>query len=141
MYLIFGTTSKRKVEDLQNIINEMNLDIEVVSLKDIGWDRDEIDENGLTIEQVAVYTDPKFNYDQMRQIRLGFWTSLTMCLTMEQVAIYADPKFDSSQMCEIRMGLENHLSMEQVALYAKPYYKWEQMDAIRLELEKGLTNR
>ena len=27
MELIFGTTNKRKVEDLQNIINEMDLDI------------------------------------------------------------------------------------------------------------------
>lgn len=51
MKIIFGTTNKRKVEDLQNIINEMNLDIEVVGMKDIGWDRGEIDENGTTIEE------------------------------------------------------------------------------------------
>lgn len=51
MKLIFGTTNDRKVEDLQNIINEMNLDIKVLSMKDIGWDRGEIDENGSTIEE------------------------------------------------------------------------------------------
>ena len=51
MKLIFGTTNKRKTEDLQNIINEMNLDIEVISMEDIGWDRGEIDENGSTIEE------------------------------------------------------------------------------------------
>ena len=51
MKLIFGTTNKRKVEDLQNIINEMNLNIEVVSMEDIGWDWGEIDENGSTIEK------------------------------------------------------------------------------------------
>ena len=51
MKLIFGTTNKRKVEDLQNVINEMNLDIEVVCMEDIGWDRGEIDENGSTIEE------------------------------------------------------------------------------------------
>ena len=50
MKLIFGTANKRKVEDLQNIINEMNLDIQVVSMEDIGWDRGEIEENGSTIE-------------------------------------------------------------------------------------------
>ena len=50
MKLIFGTTNKRKVEDLQNIINEMKLDIQVVSMEDIGWDRGEIEENGSTIE-------------------------------------------------------------------------------------------
>ena len=51
MNLIFGTTNKRKVEDLQNMINEMNLDIKVLSMEDIGWDRGEIDENGSTIEE------------------------------------------------------------------------------------------
>ena len=51
MKLIFGTTNKRKAEDLQNIINKMNLDIEVVSMEDIGWNRGEIDENGSTIEE------------------------------------------------------------------------------------------
>ena len=51
MKLIFGTTNKRKTEDLQNIINEMKLDIEVISMEDIGWDRGEIDENGTTIEE------------------------------------------------------------------------------------------
>ena len=51
MKLIFGTTSKRKVEDLQNIINEMNLDIQVLGLEYINWDMGEIEENGLTIEE------------------------------------------------------------------------------------------
>ena len=47
MKLIFGTTNKRKTEDLQNIINELNLSIEVLSMADIGWDRGEIEENSL----------------------------------------------------------------------------------------------
>ena len=51
MNLIFGTTNKRKVEDLQNIINEMNLDIQVLSMEDIGWNRGEIEEIGFTIEE------------------------------------------------------------------------------------------
>ena len=51
MELIFGTTNKRKVEDLQNIINEMDLDIQVLSMKNIGWDRGEIDEDGNTLEE------------------------------------------------------------------------------------------
>ena len=29
----------------------MNLDIQVVSMDDIGWDRGEIEENGFTIEE------------------------------------------------------------------------------------------
>ena len=51
MKLIFGTTNNRKIEDLQNIINEMNFDIEVLSMEDIGWDKGEIDEIGITIEE------------------------------------------------------------------------------------------
>ena len=51
MKIIFVTTNKRKTEDLQNIINELNLNIEVISMEDIGWDRGEIEENGSTIEE------------------------------------------------------------------------------------------
>ena len=51
MKLIFGTTNKRKVEDLQNIIDQLKLDIDVIDMEDIGWDREEIEENGTTIEE------------------------------------------------------------------------------------------
>ena len=51
MKLIFGTTNKRKKEDLKNIIKEMKLNIEVLSMEDIDWDRGEIEENGSTIEE------------------------------------------------------------------------------------------
>ncbi len=51
MEIIFGTTNERKTEDLQNIIHKMNLDIKVLSMKDIGWDRGEIEENGSSIEE------------------------------------------------------------------------------------------
>lgn len=51
MKIIFGTTNKRKTEDLQNIINELKLDMEVLSMVDIGWNRGEIDESGSTIEE------------------------------------------------------------------------------------------
>lgn len=51
MKIIFGTTNQRKTEDLQNIINEMDLDLEVLSMADIGWDRGEIEEKGSTIEE------------------------------------------------------------------------------------------
>lgn len=51
MKVIFGTTNNRKTEDLQNIINKLNLDMQVLSMADIGWDRGEIEENGATIEE------------------------------------------------------------------------------------------
>ena len=51
MKIIFGTTNKRKVEDLQNIINSLKLNIEVLGMNDIGWDKGKIEENGNTIEE------------------------------------------------------------------------------------------
>ena len=51
MKTIFGTTNKRKISDLLNIINSNQLDIEVLTLSDIGWDLEDIDENGSTLEE------------------------------------------------------------------------------------------
>lgn len=51
MKIIFGTSNKRKIEDLENIINNLKLDIEVLSLSEIGWDQGEIDENGNSLEE------------------------------------------------------------------------------------------
>lgn len=50
MKVIFGTTNRRKVDDFQNIINELSLDIEILALADIGWNRGEIEETGTTLE-------------------------------------------------------------------------------------------
>lgn len=49
MRVIFATTNNRKLEDLNNIIRENSLNLEVLSLTDIGWDRGEIEENGKSI--------------------------------------------------------------------------------------------
>lgn len=51
MKTIFGTTNKRKISDLLNIINSNQLNVEVLTLSDIGWDLGDIDENGLTLEE------------------------------------------------------------------------------------------
>lgn len=51
MKVIFGTTNKRKLEDLEHIVKKHGLNLEILCLADIGWDRGEINENGLTIEE------------------------------------------------------------------------------------------
>ena len=51
MKTIFGTTNKRKISDLLNIINSNQLNVEVLTLSDIGWDLGDIDENGSTLEE------------------------------------------------------------------------------------------
>ena len=51
MKIIFGTTNARKIEDLRHIIKQLKLDIQALSMDDIGWDRGEIEETGKTIEE------------------------------------------------------------------------------------------
>ena len=51
MNIIFGTTNQRKVDDLKNVIKKLKLDMNVLSMDDIKWDRGEIEENGRTIEE------------------------------------------------------------------------------------------
>ncbi|MBO6195468.1 MAG: non-canonical purine NTP pyrophosphatase [Bacilli bacterium] len=51
MNIIFGTTNKRKVKDLQTVVDKLKLDIKVLSMEDINWDRGEIEETGRTIEE------------------------------------------------------------------------------------------
>jgi len=51
MIIIFGTTNKRKIEDLQSIVKKLKLDIEIKSLEDINWDKGEIEETGTSLEE------------------------------------------------------------------------------------------
>lgn len=51
MKIIFGTSNKRKAEDIQKVIEENNFDLEVLTLEDIGWDLGDIEEDGETLEE------------------------------------------------------------------------------------------
>ena len=51
MKIIFATTNNRKLEDLNNIITNNKLELEILSLNDIGWNLGEIEETGTTIEE------------------------------------------------------------------------------------------
>ena len=50
MKVIYGTGNLRKVEQVKNFFKTQNVDLEIVSLKDIGFS-EEIEENGETIEE------------------------------------------------------------------------------------------
>lgn len=50
MKLIYGTGNKAKVESMKRIIQENNINIEIVTLNDIGFD-EEIIEDGKTFEE------------------------------------------------------------------------------------------
>ena len=51
MKVIFGTSNKRKVEDVKKVIEQSNLNIEVLTLEDIGWNLGDIEENGTTLQE------------------------------------------------------------------------------------------
>lgn len=51
MKVIFGTTNPRKLDDLRFVIDKIQLDLELLTLSDIGWDLGEIEENGSTLEE------------------------------------------------------------------------------------------
>jgi hypothetical protein len=59
-------------------------------------------ENGLTFEQVKLFADERFDWEQMIEIRLGFENGLTF----EQIAVYADKRFHWKKMWAIRGLLE-----------------------------------
>lgn len=50
MKIIYGTGNKAKVNEVKSFLGYKNLDVEVISLKDIGFD-EEIEENGDTFEE------------------------------------------------------------------------------------------
>ena len=59
MKIIFGTTNKRKIEDLRSIIQQAKLELEVLTLDDIGY-TEEIEENGKfddLIEKNGMFSD------------------------------------------------------------------------------------
>lgn len=51
MKVVFGTTNRRKLKDVLNIIELYQLDLEVLTLEDIHWDLGDIEESGATIEE------------------------------------------------------------------------------------------
>ncbi len=60
-------------------------------------------EMGLTDEQLELYADPDFTWDQMQQIVLGFCNGLSV----EEVKTYANKKYGIYKMAELRMELQH----------------------------------
>ena len=89
-------------------------------------------DNGLSLEQIWLYSNPKFNVSQMTRIRQGFHV---VKLSIEQVELYANPKFNISQMGIIEEGIALNLSIEQVKIYAKTKYNSGQMHNIFVGLK------
>lgn len=50
MKIIYGSSNKAKLEEIKNFFDNNNINVEVISLKDINFN-EEIDENGTTFEE------------------------------------------------------------------------------------------
>lgn len=50
MQIIYGTGNKEKIKQVKDYIKAVNLDIQIISAKEIGFD-EEIEENGTTFEE------------------------------------------------------------------------------------------
>ncbi len=109
--------------------------------KDSGkFNWDQIDEiifgflyDNLTIEQIKVFAQLEYKWEQMEQIRKGFENHLTI----EQVKVYANPEFSWQQMWEIRKGFKNGLTIKQIKLFAHSKFNDEQMEQIRKFIEEN----
>lgn len=67
MKIVFATTSKRKLEDIKEVIKKNSFDIEVLTLEDIGWNLGEIEETGLTLEENSkIKALAAYNFCQQR---------------------------------------------------------------------------
>lgn len=90
-------------------------------------------ENNLTQEQILTYMTPRFDADQMEQIRLGLEYNVEHPDNPIDVSIYATNKFNADQMNEIRLGLEKGLD---VSIYTDENLDWDEMEEIRFRLEE-----
>ncbi len=70
MKVIFGTTNKRKLSDMQSILQQSPLDLEILTLADIGWDG-EIEETKTTLEENSLLK-AKTIYDFCQEHKLFY---------------------------------------------------------------------
>lgn len=84
--------------------------------------------NALTNEQIGIYANPIFTYEQMKEIRYGLMEGL-------DVSVYADPKYSWQQMKVIKLGLLDGID---VSKYAEHKYDYKQMGTIRYGLVIGV---
>lgn len=89
--------------------------------------------DGLTPEQIAVYTRMEFSAEQMNSIRLAQAAGLTQ----SQIDLLTHPDFAPLQMDIIKAGYLAGMSQDQVASYAKPEIPAKQMLDTYWEIRDG----
>ena len=78
---------------------------------------------GLSIDQIALYANPRMNYLCMRHIK----ESLLELMPIEQVEVFANPNLSYFQMVILKNAFKKGLSIEQVRSIANPRFDHKQM--------------
>ena len=87
---------------------------------------------GLSIEQIALYADPKMNYLCMRHIK----ESLLELMDIEKVKVFANPNLSYFQMVILKNAFNKGLSIEQVRALANPAFDYHQLSEMVNQLLK-----
>ena len=85
--------------------------------------------DGLSRKQIRIISNPIFNTDQKRILRLACYSPW---VTEEDIKLIANPKFDTAQMREIMRACEE-LTHEQVLKIADPKIPAVEMHGFRME--------
>lgn len=124
-YLEMDLTIYDKVKRLEFIskhpdINSERIDIICSSKFKDAWNSDdhtevfwEILDEELSIDELKIILNPKFDENQINEVALGFKHGLTE----EQVRLYADERFNFMRMQYFRLGLENNLHQNEIDFY------------------------
>ncbi len=91
-------------------------------------------DHGLTAEQISVYANAKYGWEEMQIIRHAFEEGLTM----EQIEVFADPNFSYDKMNEISLAFQSGLTIEQVKKFAAPWESFVVIYKMRKQYEKQL---
>lgn len=129
MKMIYGTSNANKVKDIKLIIKAHGADMEILSLKDIGF-LEEIEENGTTFEEnseikakaVKSFCDKnKIEYDIITTDDAGLCVD---CLNGEPGVYSARYKIYKTDI-KPRHGLRYELLKEEAGEYGEEYSKEE----------------
>lgn len=102
---------KLEKEEIKKGLEELNLDILSIQKFNL-TERLRIIyaiEEKMPKEQIQLMVDPKFNWEQMDEIKNGF---TEYEFSIDQVKMYADPKFSADEMAHIRREIQKENKKE-----------------------------
>lgn len=92
-------------------------------------------ESNLSSEQIAIYANPKFSSEQMKEIRKG----LCLGLNMDQVSAYAKVEIPSEEMKKAYLRLKNQIVSESLDFECETNFNFDQLVEINDGFARKLT--